>query len=190
MLSLWKPVKWVSVWLPWKGAWKRPEKGLKKGLWWGGRKFNSPPWRPASSLASSTCRSSPRSARSSTTITRSTTRSEFQDTLPCLASHLLWFRPISYSCNYCVLNWIAISSFTAQDLAEFIIDLAEKNSELTAFTKALADNGAEFADSFIENILRWSTNSSCITAYFINGQLSSFKMIINLNQLVNVLPMK
>ena len=41
-----------------------------------------------------------------------------------------------------------------QDLAEFIIDLAEKNPDLSAFTKALADNGAEFADSFIENILR------------------------------------
>jgi len=45
-------------------------------------------------------------------------------------------------------------SLNDKDLAEFIIDLAEKNSELTAFTKALADNGAEFADSFIENILR------------------------------------
>ena len=41
-----------------------------------------------------------------------------------------------------------------QDLAEFIIDLAEKNSGFTEFRKALLDNGAEFADSFIENILR------------------------------------
>ena len=41
-----------------------------------------------------------------------------------------------------------------KDLAEFIIDLAEKNPTSSAFKKALIDNGAEFADSFIENILR------------------------------------
>ena len=93
-----------------KKAWKSPEKGLKKGLWWGGRKFNSPPWRPASSLASSTFRSSPRSARSSTTITRSTIRSaSAQDfrilelpwiilstiTVSLINSHLVWFRPMA-----------------------------------------------------------------------------------------------
>ena len=55
-----------------------------------------------------------------------------------------------------LLNLITTLSLTErpQDLAEFIIDLAEKNSDLTSFTKALADNGAEFAESFIENILR------------------------------------
>ena len=68
--------------------------------------------------------------------------------LPCFSSSLI-------SPDQLQLQLLcAVSSFTAQDLAEFIIDLAEKNSELTAFTKALADNGAEFADSFIENILR------------------------------------
>jgi ATP-dependent RNA helicase DHX8/PRP22 len=41
-----------------------------------------------------------------------------------------------------------------KDLAEFIIDLAEKNSTLDKFKKALSSNGAEFADSFVENILR------------------------------------
>ena len=41
-----------------------------------------------------------------------------------------------------------------KDLAEFIIDLAEKNPSTSAFKKALVDNGAEFADSFIDNILR------------------------------------
>jgi len=41
-----------------------------------------------------------------------------------------------------------------KDLAEFIIDLAEKNPTTALFKKALIDNGAEFADSFIENILR------------------------------------
>jgi len=45
-------------------------------------------------------------------------------------------------------------SMNDKDLAEFIIDLAEKNSGFSAFKKALTDNGAEFADSFIENILR------------------------------------
>ena len=53
-----------------------------------------------------------------------------------------------------LLSLIPNLSLNAQDLAEFIIDLAEKNSDLTSFTKALADNGAEFAESFIENILR------------------------------------
>ena len=41
-----------------------------------------------------------------------------------------------------------------KDLAEFIIDLAEKNPSLDGFKKALSENGAEFADSFVENILR------------------------------------
>ena len=41
-----------------------------------------------------------------------------------------------------------------KDLAEFIIDLAEKNSNLDEFKKALEENGADFADSFVENILR------------------------------------
>jgi len=41
-----------------------------------------------------------------------------------------------------------------KDLAEFIIDLAEKNPSLDDFKKALDENGADFADSFVENILR------------------------------------
>ena len=42
-----------------------------------------------------------------------------------------------------------------KDLAEFIIDLAEKNPSFDKFKKVLHENGAEnFADSFIENLLR------------------------------------
>lgn len=41
-----------------------------------------------------------------------------------------------------------------KDLAEFIIDLAEKNTEFTSFKKVLLENGAEFPDSFITNLLR------------------------------------
>ncbi|XP_063696114.1 ATP-dependent RNA helicase DHX8 [Culicoides brevitarsis] len=41
-----------------------------------------------------------------------------------------------------------------KDLAEFIIDLAEKNPSLPAFKKVLLENGAEFNDSFISNLLR------------------------------------
>lgn len=42
-----------------------------------------------------------------------------------------------------------------KDLAEFIIDLAEKNTTFESFKKALIDNGAsEFPDSFIKNLLR------------------------------------
>ncbi|GIY82147.1 ATP-dependent RNA helicase DHX8 [Caerostris extrusa] len=41
-----------------------------------------------------------------------------------------------------------------KDLAEFIINLAEKNDTFEAFKKALGDNGAEFTDSFISNLLR------------------------------------
>lgn len=41
-----------------------------------------------------------------------------------------------------------------KDLAEFIIDLAEKNTTFDAFKNALTENGAEFPDSFISNLLR------------------------------------
>ena len=39
-------------------------------------------------------------------------------------------------------------------LAEFIIHLSEKNTTTESFTKALIENGAEFSDSFISNLLR------------------------------------
>jgi len=45
-------------------------------------------------------------------------------------------------------------SMNDKDLAEFIIDLAEKNKSIAKFKKALLDNGAEFSDSFVENLLR------------------------------------
>ena len=45
-------------------------------------------------------------------------------------------------------------SLNDKDLAEFIIDLAQKNKDAEQFKKVLAENGAEFADSFVENILR------------------------------------
>uniref|UniRef100_A0A1B6EKN4 RNA helicase n=1 Tax=Cuerna arida TaxID=1464854 RepID=A0A1B6EKN4_9HEMI len=41
-----------------------------------------------------------------------------------------------------------------KDLAEFIISLADKNDTFEAFKKVLIDNGAEFSDSFIANLLR------------------------------------
>lgn len=41
-----------------------------------------------------------------------------------------------------------------KDLAEFIIDLASKNDNFESFKRVLSENGAEFADSFIENLLR------------------------------------
>ncbi|XP_061711854.1 LOW QUALITY PROTEIN: ATP-dependent RNA helicase DHX8-like [Cydia pomonella] len=41
-----------------------------------------------------------------------------------------------------------------KDLAEFIIDLADKNPNFDAFKKALTENGAEFSDSFMTNLLR------------------------------------
>ncbi|XP_045785659.1 ATP-dependent RNA helicase DHX8 isoform X3 [Maniola jurtina] len=41
-----------------------------------------------------------------------------------------------------------------KDLAEFIIDLADKNPTFDNFKKALVDNGAEFSDSFMTNLLR------------------------------------
>ena len=45
-------------------------------------------------------------------------------------------------------------SMNDKDLAEFIIDLAEKNKTQEKFKKALLSNGAEFSDSFVENLLR------------------------------------
>lgn len=41
-----------------------------------------------------------------------------------------------------------------KDLAEFIIHLANKNTSQDAFKKVLLENGAEFSDSFIANLLR------------------------------------
>ncbi|XP_062602763.1 ATP-dependent RNA helicase DHX8-like, partial [Saccostrea cucullata] len=41
-----------------------------------------------------------------------------------------------------------------KDLAEFIIHLAEKNDTYQKFKKALDENGAEFADSLVANLLR------------------------------------
>lgn len=41
-----------------------------------------------------------------------------------------------------------------KDLAEFIIDLAEQHKTFDAFKKVLLENGAEFPDSFITNLLR------------------------------------
>lgn len=41
-----------------------------------------------------------------------------------------------------------------KDLAEFIIDLAEKNTDFNSFKKVLTENGAEFPDSFVSNLLR------------------------------------
>lgn len=38
--------------------------------------------------------------------------------------------------------------------AEFIIDLADKNTNFDNFKKALIENGAEFSDSFMTNLLR------------------------------------
>ena len=45
-------------------------------------------------------------------------------------------------------------SMNDKDLAEFIIDLANKNKTLAKFKAALLENGAEFSDSFIDNLLR------------------------------------
>ncbi|KAJ8934686.1 hypothetical protein NQ318_015155 [Aromia moschata] len=41
-----------------------------------------------------------------------------------------------------------------KDLAEFIIHLSEENNTLDSFKKALLENGAEFSDSFMSNLLR------------------------------------
>ena len=41
-----------------------------------------------------------------------------------------------------------------KDLAEFIISLAEKNDTFDKFKTVLIENGAEFTDSLIANLLR------------------------------------
>jgi ATP-dependent RNA helicase DHX8/PRP22 len=45
-------------------------------------------------------------------------------------------------------------SMNDKDLAEFIIDLAEKHPNPADFKRVLAENGAEFAESFVDNLLR------------------------------------
>lgn len=41
---------------------------------------------------------------------------------------------------------------TDKVLAEFVIDLADKHSNLGSFNKALLENGAEFPESFVANL--------------------------------------
>ncbi|RZC42069.1 HA2, OB NTP bind, S1, and/or AAA 16 domain containing protein [Asbolus verrucosus] len=41
-----------------------------------------------------------------------------------------------------------------KDLAEFIIHLSEKHDTVDSFKKVLVENGAEFSDSFVSNLLR------------------------------------
>lgn len=41
-----------------------------------------------------------------------------------------------------------------KDLAEFIIDLAAKNTTFESFKKVLTENGADFPDSFIQSLMR------------------------------------
>lgn len=41
-----------------------------------------------------------------------------------------------------------------KDLAEFIIDLAEKNTTIESFRKVLSENGADFPDSFVSSLMR------------------------------------
>lgn len=48
-------------------------------------------------------------------------------------------------------NHLGISD---KDMAEFIIDLADKNNTFESFKKALLESEAEFSDSFIANLLR------------------------------------
>lgn len=45
-----------------------------------------------------------------------------------------------------------------KDLAEFIIDLSDKNPGFDAFKRSLLDNGAEFSDSLIANLYRVITH--------------------------------
>ncbi|XP_043274890.1 ATP-dependent RNA helicase DHX8 [Venturia canescens] len=45
-------------------------------------------------------------------------------------------------------------SLNDKDLAEFIIHLAEKNNNFEDFKKVLLENGAEFSDSLVSNLLR------------------------------------
>ncbi|XP_042372265.1 ATP-dependent RNA helicase DHX8-like, partial [Plectropomus leopardus] len=48
-------------------------------------------------------------------------------------------------------NHLGISE---KDLAEFIINLAEKHPTFETFKAALGENGAEFTDTLIGNLLR------------------------------------
>ena len=41
---------------------------------------------------------------------------------------------------------------TDKVLAEFVIDLADKHSNISSFNKALLENGAEFPESFVANL--------------------------------------
>lgn len=57
----------------------------------------------------------------------------------------------NYSTLFCdTLFLIKIWLFSA----EFIIHLSEKHNTLSSFKKVLLENGAEFSDSFVENLLR------------------------------------
>ncbi|XP_054717545.1 ATP-dependent RNA helicase DHX8-like [Uloborus diversus] len=57
-----------------------------------------------------------------------------------------------------------------KDLAEFIINLAGKNDTFEAFKKALLQNGAEFPDSFMSNLLRIIQQMKPSSIYFIASE--------------------
>ena len=59
------------------------------------------------------------------------------------------FRDIWLGSTFAV--WLDAS--TLQVLAEFIIELADEHSTVPSFKKALAENGADFEESFVSSLL-------------------------------------
>ncbi|XP_038215388.1 ATP-dependent RNA helicase DHX8 [Zerene cesonia] len=70
-----------------------------------------------------------------------------------------------------------------KDLAEFIIDLADKNPNFDGFKKSLIENGAEFSDSFMTNLLRIIQHMKPAAP-----QAESSKEVNNSNPLANKFP--
>lgn len=85
--------------------------------------------------------------------------------------------PFRFSLN---IIFILNSSVTA----EFIIDLADKNATFDAFKKALTENGAEFSDSFMTNLLRIIQHMKPTTT---NSETNKNE-IVNKNPLANKFP--
>merc|ERR1711911_12866 len=66
-----------------------------------------------------------------------------------------------------------------KDLAEFIIALAEKNKTFDTFKAVLLENGAEFSDSLITNLLRLIQHMKSTSSKTSNNQSGPVKMCKN-----------
>ena len=70
-----------------------------------------------------------------------------------------------------------------KDLAEFVIALAEKNKHFDKFKNVLLENGAEFSDSLITNLLRLIQHMKSASSKTCGLNLSEVKNAAHLTEI-------